>query len=53
MAKKKAVEPPVEQPEENKAELIKQLLAKRELASAQDQIFIDKQLAEITMGELK
>lgn len=51
MAKKKAVEPPVDQPKEDKAELIKQLLAEREISCEQDKMAIDKKLAEITIGE--
>ena len=51
MAKKKVVEPPVEQPKDNKADLIKQLLEEREIVCAQDQILIDKKIAEITLEE--
>ena len=51
MAKKKVVEPPVEQPKENTADLIKQLLAEREISCEQDKMAIDKKLAEITLGE--
>ena len=51
MAKKKVVESPVEQPKDNKADLIKQLLAEREISCEQDKMAIDKKLAEITMGE--
>ena len=48
MAKKKAVEPPVEQPKDSKAELIKQLLKERELSSAQEQLIIDRKIMELT-----
>lgn len=44
MAKKKAVEPPAIDTEQ----LIKELQKKREISSAQDQVFIDKQLLELT-----
>ena len=49
MAKKKAVEPPTISTED----LIKELQAKREKATPQEQIAIDQQLLEITKNEGK
>lgn len=48
MAKKKVVEPPVEQPKDNTADLIKQLLIERELSCAQDQLIIDHKILELS-----
>ena len=48
MAKKKVVEPPVEQPKESKADLIKQLLKERELACAMYQLMIDRKIMELS-----